>query len=145
MKPLLLESGKPKLTATTLLATFEVSGPCRGRIRERKKKPSSLVGQNMSMTLKVCIVILKWFCSNCIMYLYLIAFLNIAGRVIPTEDPDGEDMWVDLGSIMSFATGSDHPPPLGFPNAPDIQFETDLSKTLPFSLTCAPTLYLPWR
>ena len=77
------------------------------------------------------------------MYLYLIAFLNIAGRVILTEDPDGEDMWVDLGSIMSFATGSDHPPPLGFPNAPDIQFEMDLSKTLPFASTCAPTLYLP--
>ena len=67
----------------------------------------------------------------------------VAGRVIPNEDPDGEDIWVDLGSIMSFATGSDHPPPLGFPNAPDIQFETDLSKILPFASTCAPNLYLP--
>ena len=142
MKPLLLESGKPTLTATTLLATFEIKWSLQG-LNQREKEEAVVFGwtEYVHDTEGVYIVILKWFCSNRIMY--LIAFLNIAGRVIPTEDPDGEDIWVDLGSILSFATGSDHPPPLGFPNAPDIQFETDLSKTLPYASTCAPTLYLP--
>ena len=143
MKPLLLESGKPKLTATTLLATFEVKWSLQGS-NQREKEEAVIFGWTEYVhDTEGLYSYTKWFCSNCIMYLYLIAFLNIAGRVIPTEDPDGEDMWVDLGSIMSFATGSDHPPPLGFPNAPDIQFETDLSKSLPFASTCAPTLYLP--
>ena len=38
------------------------------------------------------------------------------------ENPDRVYLWIDLGII---ATGTDHPPPLGFPNAPDIQFQTE--------------------
>lgn len=48
----------------------------------------------MSMTLKVCMIKSKLFCSKHIMC--LIPFLNIAGRVIPNEDLDGEDMELDL-------------------------------------------------
>lgn len=89
MKQLLLE-GKRKLAGMTLLATLRSSDPCRGQIRERKRKSSPLGGQNTSMTLKVCMLKLKSFCSKHIMCLIL--FLNIAGRVIPNEDLDGEDL-----------------------------------------------------
>ena len=63
--------------------------------------------------------------------------------MVPNEDPDSEDLWIDLGIILSFVTGTDHPPPLGFPNTPDIEFQTDVTKCLPFASTCGPTLYLP--
>ena len=56
------------------------------------------------------------------------------------ENPDIEYLWIDLG-IISFATGTDHPPPLGVPNAPDIQFQTDLTKCLPFASTCGLASY----
>ena len=42
-----------------------------------------------------------------------------------------------------FATGSEYPPPVGYPGCPQIQFETDLKRTLPVASTCGPTLYLP--
>ena len=43
MKPLLLESGKPKLTATTLLATFEVKWSLQGS-NQREKEEAVIFG-----------------------------------------------------------------------------------------------------
>jgi len=63
--------------------------------------------------------------------------------VIKNEDPDGEDFLVDVGSVLSFITGADRPPPMGFPNTPQIMFDTSKDRSLPTSSTCGPTLYLP--
>ena len=43
MKPLLLVSGKPKLTATTLLATFEVKWSLQGS-NQREKEEAVIFG-----------------------------------------------------------------------------------------------------
>ena len=43
MKPLLLESGKPKLTTTTLLATFEVKWSLQGS-NQREKEEAVIFG-----------------------------------------------------------------------------------------------------
>lgn len=63
--------------------------------------------------------------------------------MVPNEDPNESDIALDLGSILTFATGADHPPPLGFLGQPEISFETDTAKSLPTACTCGPTLYLP--
>ena len=52
-------------------------------------------------------------------------------------------MRVDLGDILSFATGAYHIPPLGFPNTPTIRFSSEALWCLPTASTCEPTLYLP--
>lgn len=65
------------------------------------------------------------------------------GRTIKNEDPDQQDIMLNLGTILTFATGMDHPPPMGFPNEPEIMFDGDRLKTLPYASTCGPTLYLP--
>ena len=45
--------------------------------------------------------------------------------------------------MFSFATGSDHEPPLGFANKPEICFVMRKERSLPQASTCGPTLYLP--
>ena len=44
--------------------------------------------------------------------------LYIDGRIVPNEDPTGDDIEIKLEDVFSFATGSDHEPPLGFANKP---------------------------
>ena len=63
--------------------------------------------------------------------------------MIPNEDPDGEDFFIGLGTVLIFTTGADHEPPMGFGNGctPEIRFE--LENRLPHASTCGPTLYLP--
>lgn len=45
-----------------------------------------------------------------------------------------------LGEVLTFATGSDEIPPLGFSPMPQIRFWEDIH---PKANTCANTLYLP--
>ena len=65
------------------------------------------------------------------------------GRVIPHEGPDEDDITITLETVFAFATGSDHEPPLGFENTPEIHFEMRTDRFLPYASTCGPTLYLP--
>lgn len=79
------------------------SGPCRGQIRERKT-PSGAQNtfahdtEGLYDYTKV-VLFQAHHLLHCLPE-------YVAGRVIPNENPDGEDIWVDLGSIISFATGS---------------------------------------
>ena len=63
-------------------------------------------------------------------------------RVIVNEDSN-TSFTIDVKAVLSFATGADHPPPMGFPNCPEIMFETEADRTLPRASTCGPVLYLP--
>lgn len=64
--------------------------------------------------------------------------------MIKNEDIQQSDIIISLGTVLVFATEIDHPPPsMGFPNQPQIKFDDDDKKTLPFASTCGPTLYLP--
>ena len=49
----------------------------------------------------------------------------------------GEEASVSLRQILSFVTGADEIPPLGFTNSPFILFSKDKSRLLPVSSTCA--------
>lgn len=51
-------------------------------------------------------------------------------------------MHVGLGDLLSFVTGADHPPPLGFSVSPAIQFTDDPERVLPKASTCTLTLYI---
>ena len=75
----------------------------------------------------------------------MLIFFHIDGRLIHNEDPDGEDFFIDLGSVLIFTTGADHVPPVGFgvSCSPEIRFEKE--NRLPHASTCGPTLYLPLR
>lgn len=68
---------------------------------------------------------------------------SIDGREIPREDDGEVPFKINLGTILSFATGADHVPPLGFPRVPLITFISDESRHLPTASTCGPTLSLP--
>lgn len=48
----------------------------------------------------------------------------------------GEEASVSLRQILSFVTGADEIPPLGFTNSPFILFSKDKSRLLPVSSTC---------
>ena len=51
---------------------------------------------------------------------------------------------VDLGKILSFATGMSKVPPMGFPMSPAIHFISgDDPRALPIASTCSLTLGLP--
>ena len=63
--------------------------------------------------------------------------------MVPSEDPLEDCTSLDLGSLLTFITGSDHPPPMGFSNEPEIKFEVDCTRMLPTASTYGPTLYLP--
>ena len=49
---------------------------------------------------------------------------------------------INLGNVLMFSTGIDHPPPMGFPSHPEISLIDDDKRTLPYVSTCGPTLYL---
>ncbi len=68
---------------------------------------------------------------------------SIGGKLVPSEDPMEEGFWIDLATIMAFITGAAHPPPCGFTDQPQIDFETRPERKLPYASTCGPTLYLP--
>ena len=63
--------------------------------------------------------------------------------MIPNDDPTEEDIWLDLGVLLSFATGSDHVPPVGYVSRPCIEFDVRVDSDLPTASTCGPTLHLP--
>ena len=65
------------------------------------------------------------------------------GRSIPNEDPMEEDLWISLRVLLSFATGADCIPPVGFGNQPEIEFDQHKDRDLPSASTCGPVLYLP--
>ena len=69
--------------------------------------------------------------------------LLLDGRLVANEDPDGEDFFIDLRTVLIFTTGADHEPPAGFGSGcmPEIRFERE--NRLPHASTCGPTLYLP--
>ena len=49
-----------------------------------------------------------------------------------------------LGDVLSFFSGADYPPPLGFNKKPQLQFlANEGKKILPTASTCALTLWLP--
>ncbi len=69
------------------------------------------------------------------------------GRIVPNDDPTSPIVVITMGSILSFVTGSDTIPPLGFENNPEIRFDGDHlnpAMRLPSASTCGPTLYLPY-
>ena len=61
---------------------------------------------------------------------YISVIATTDGRTIKNEDPDQPDIMLNLGTILTFAT---HPSPMGFPNDPEIIFDNDHSKTLPYA------------
>ncbi|GLV46776.1 hypothetical protein CBL_20924, partial [Carabus blaptoides fortunei] len=50
---------------------------------------------------------------------------------------------VTLANILSFVTGADHEPPLGFATSPNIIFIHEIDSKYPKANTCSLTLYLP--
>ena len=66
-------------------------------------------------------------------------FASVGGR----EDDEGSPFTIDLGTVLTFVTGADHIPPLGFPSTPIIQFISEESRFLPTASTCIPSLFLP--
>ena len=70
-------------------------------------------------------------------------FATVGGREIPREDDEGSPFTVDLGTVLTFVTGADHIPPLGFPSTPIIQFISEETRFLPTASTCIPSLFLP--
>ena len=54
--------------------------------------------------------------------------LEYVSPMIPNEDPGKDDFDISLASLLCFATGSEHPPPLGFSQNPEITFECDCSR-----------------
>ena len=55
--------------------------------------------------------------------LYISVIAITGGRTVKNEDPDQPDIMLNLGSVLMFATGMDHQPPMGFPNEPQIMFD----------------------
>ena len=47
-----------------------------------------------------------------------------------------------LTDFFVFVTGSEHPPPLGFTNPPEVEFTDNIERTLPTASTCSMILYL---
>ena len=68
-------------------------------------------------------------------------FATVGVREIPREDDEGSPFTVDLGNVLTFATGPDHIPPLGFPSTPIIQFISEESQFLPTASTCKPCFF----
>ena len=64
------------------------------------------------------------------------------GCVIEKEDGSGDVLHIGLGDLLSFVTGADHPPPLGFSVSPSIKFTDDPQRVLPKASTCTVTLYI---
>lgn len=60
---------------------------------------------------------------------------------MPMED-GSDTIRLDLSTLLSFVTGADHPPPLGFTIKPQIEFTDDTEHILPRASTCYPALYL---
>ena len=58
------------------------------------------------------------------------------------EDGSGDFLELVLEDLLSFVTGADYPPPLGFPSSPEIVFTDDSLHLLPKASTCTLTLYL---
>ena len=54
---------------------------------------------------------------------YISVIAITGGRTVKNEDPDQPDIMLNLGSVLMFATGMDHQPPMGFPNEPQIMFD----------------------
>ena len=65
-----------------------------------------------------------------------ILFFDILGGAVKTEN--GEV--VTLGKVLTFFTGADKPPPLGFPKQPTLRFSEE---TLAVTGTCDPDMSLP--
>ena len=51
------------------------------------------------------------------------------------EDGSGKFMELSLGDLLSFVTGADYPPPLGFSSSPEIEFVDDVLHILPKAST----------
>ena len=60
-----------------------------------------------------------------------IMYTCIGGRDVPKEDGSGDVIHLHLSNLLSFMTGADHPPPLGFSSAPQIEFTDDPKAVLP--------------
>ena len=76
--------------------------------------------------------------SYMIVYVYL--YVLTGGRVIEKEDGSGQVLYIGLGDLLSFVTGADGPPPLGFSVSPAIKFTDDPQRVLPKASTCTLTL-----
>ena len=49
---------------------------------------------------------------------------------------------ITIETIMCFATGADHIPPMGFGLQPTIKFNPDKTRLIPVASTCSLCLYL---
>ena len=67
--------------------------------------------------------------------------ISAGGRKVMKEDGSGNLLELRL-DLLSFVTGADYPPPLGFSASPDIEFTDDSLHILPKASTCTLTLYL---
>ena len=72
--------------------------------------------------------------KDCLLQLLLCA----AGRKVTKEDGSGEQLELRLGDLLSFVTGADYPPPLGFASPPEIEFTDDPLHVLPKSSDIIP-------
>ena len=60
--------------------------------------------------------------SECLLFVVLVSTCFVGdGRVLPNDDPTSPNVVITVGSILSFITGSDTLPPLGFEDQPEIR------------------------
>ena len=63
--------------------------------------------------------------------------------MVPSEDPLEDCTSLDLRSLLTFITGSDHLPPMYFSNEPEIKFEVDCNEDVTHSKYLRTNPYLP--
>lgn len=73
---------------------------------------------------------------------YIIVVCLLGGREFRRLDDEGV-IELHLGDLLSFITGADHNPPLGFEVTPEIDFSNDPRRDYPIASTCSNTIYLP--
>ena len=67
---------------------------------------------------------------------------TIGERQVPREDDSGETISLTLRDLLSFVTGCDYPPLLGFPQQPSIYFTDDAKRLLPWASTYSCSLHI---
>ena len=133
--PLLTAANQLELTADAVISLFIVETWSPEGSNDREAEEAVIFNWENYIRETAGIYI---FYHDYFVVLMVGGIFHTGGRQVCESDQEGVS--VCLKQILSFTTGADAIPPLGFPNSPVILFSKDKNRLLPIASTCALSL-----